>query len=511
MDLNALSKPTSPQEVKKETNSNNAGRSGGFEDTFLDTEAAGQSLDSTTAYSNQSERRAVKSSFSGLNPIEDKQADTVPGANKSTVDGEVLTPNPSDVSVAMADGVLDPNRLTPNNGQIEGHQSFSSTSLDESATTLGFAQGEEEPSRKTNDVARPLGRRVTGFEQALSGQQFAMNTPIASIERSAPSESLGIKLPVSSTASPSHLATIETAGAEGKVKGQSDVNGQLTVPETDARLTREGRDLPKTGGAVRPSHAPTSILERHLSGHAVRMVTESGHPEMTSSEIAARRSSQVGDPLHTHAENKVTQAQSVLAVPRNPNAGLTDLGRSVAMQQLASNQIGKDLGASITTGEVLPETGWDSRPNTTPASIVAPAQFGARPELAASISHQMSEAMRNASDKPIEIALNPAELGRVRMVLSPSDAGVTLIILAERPETLDLMRRNIDDLAKSFADLGYEDISFSFEQNDQMADDSRDNLQDAHDIIAAETDTTILPLTSTSRLAIAPDGVDMRL
>lgn len=35
----------------------------------------------------------------------------------------------------------------------------------------------------------------------------------------------------------------------------------------------------------------------------------------------------------------------------------------------------------------------------------------------------------------------------------------------ERPETLDLMRRHIDVLAQEMKDIGYGEVSFSFEQS----------------------------------------------
>ena len=40
--------------------------------------------------------------------------------------------------------------------------------------------------------------------------------------------------------------------------------------------------------------------------------------------------------------------------------------------------------------------------------------------------------------------------------------GITVTVLAERPETNDLMRRHIDVLNQEFKALGYEDISFAF-------------------------------------------------
>ncbi len=62
----------------------------------------------------------------------------------------------------------------------------------------------------------------------------------------------------------------------------------------------------------------------------------------------------------------------------------------------------------------------------------------------------------------VEVILDPAELGKVRMLISPGD-NPAVTILAERPETFDLLRRNIDLLSKELRDVGISgaDISFS--------------------------------------------------
>lgn len=68
----------------------------------------------------------------------------------------------------------------------------------------------------------------------------------------------------------------------------------------------------------------------------------------------------------------------------------------------------------------------------------------------------------SGTDRVIDLMLNPEELGKVRLSLSQSDAGLSVSVLAERPETLDLLRRNIDLLAREFLDIGYQSAEFSF-------------------------------------------------
>ena len=70
--------------------------------------------------------------------------------------------------------------------------------------------------------------------------------------------------------------------------------------------------------------------------------------------------------------------------------------------------------------------------------------------------------MTGQAGRVTEIALNPEELGRVRLRMTSVDQSITLQILAERPETNDLLRRHIEVLAQEFRALGYDSISFSF-------------------------------------------------
>lgn len=114
------------------------------------------------------------------------------------------------------------------------------------------------------------------------------------------------------------------------------------------------------------------------------------------------------------------------------------------------------------------------------ATAVSPATSHITPTVAAphqlhtTVARQLADALKNGADRPIELTLSPAELGRVRMSLSASEAGVSVMIHADRPETLDLMRRNIAELDREFADMGYAEAAFSFSGGDG-APDQRDD------------------------------------
>lgn len=78
------------------------------------------------------------------------------------------------------------------------------------------------------------------------------------------------------------------------------------------------------------------------------------------------------------------------------------------------------------------------------------------------ISRQIAEAAHHLPNGPVELTLSPEGLGRVRLTLATSDSGISVSVHAERPETLDLIRRSIDHLARDFRDLGYANTTFTF-------------------------------------------------
>ncbi len=136
-----------------------------------------------------------------------------------------------------------------------------------------------------------------------------------------------------------------------------------------------------------------------------------------------------------------------------------------------------------------------------------------RAEIPPNIARQIAEVIQRSPDRSVELSLSPAELGNVRMKLSPGEAGITVSIFAERPETLELMRRNIDSLEKAIAEIGYADVSFDFstgtesDQNTDLEDQATQNGLAQEDNTVLETGTQ----PSNSALRVAANGLDVRV
>jgi flagellar hook-length control protein FliK len=97
--------------------------------------------------------------------------------------------------------------------------------------------------------------------------------------------------------------------------------------------------------------------------------------------------------------------------------------------------------------------GLHAAPHTTPE---------ARTEIGARAAEQAATALTASHDGRIELRLDPEELGPVRLGLAPGDGTITVQISAERGETMDLMRRHADVLARELRQAGYGEVSFQF-------------------------------------------------
>jgi flagellar hook-length control protein FliK len=91
----------------------------------------------------------------------------------------------------------------------------------------------------------------------------------------------------------------------------------------------------------------------------------------------------------------------------------------------------------------------------------------------ATVAHIVAAITHAASDgeRTTEVALSPEELGRVRLRLSAAEGHLIVTVSADRTETINLLRRNIETLAQDLHDSGYPDAQILFAQNGPHPED----------------------------------------
>ena len=139
--------------------------------------------------------------------------------------------------------------------------------------------------------------------------------------------------------------------------------------------------------------------------------------------------------------------------------------------------------SSLLQGELQELISWET-PRL--SQVGSNSTLPSRNDFAPHVVRQLVEVMGQAIHRPTEITLSPEELGRVRMSVHKEDGVITVNIIAERADTLELMRRNIDQLGQTFRAMGYETISFAFgqgndtgNQKNSSSDTRSDQLEDS--------------------------------
>jgi len=118
----------------------------------------------------------------------------------------------------------------------------------------------------------------------------------------------------------------------------------------------------------------------------------------------------------------------------------------------------------------------ETRPSSVLPADHAPIRGDVARSAAAQAAAHVAEALRTgaaAAERQLQVTLQPEELGRVRFVFSQGEAGLSVTVHAERPEVLDMLRRNIDQFAQDLARQGHGDVAFSFAGGNGREDGGR--------------------------------------
>lgn len=121
--------------------------------------------------------------------------------------------------------------------------------------------------------------------------------------------------------------------------------------------------------------------------------------------------------------------------------------------------------------------------------------------------------MMTDRDAPLELTLDPPELGAIRVSVSRGTEGMVLHLQADLPETLDLLRRNGAALMQELQRQGLDHAGFSFSGRDPGGQQQR---PDAQPLGAREDDAQSHPTHSPEPSQIASartrqSGLDIRL
>jgi hypothetical protein len=387
-------------------------------------------------------------------------------------------------------------------------------------------------------------RNVTPSQPApVSSQSIAAQAAISPTSKTAPPSDT-VQHPVTadqSKSSPSSaVAEIPVeAGAKSMTKPLAPQLLQPTIvgDVTAASVTAPSKLSPPSTVAAVPVEAGAKSMTKPLTPQLLRPsiasdVSATGamtpsNPATVSSlsievQVAVSPTTKMTIPSDT-IQNPVAADQSKLSpsptVAESPaEAGAKSMTAPLAPQPVLQNTPSLLSGfesqvSSVTVSGTHEILNWD-----TTQSVSSPQNNSThlRGELVPHVARQLVEVMTQATNRPVEIALSPHELGRVRMSIVADDNIITVNIVAERGETVDLMRRHIDQLGQTFRSMGYDQINFEFGQSAQGNDHTESDSPGEQADIESDSDQMADALTSEESTIIhlndAPaDGVDIRL
>lgn len=248
----------------------------------------------------------------------------------------------------------------------------------------------------------------------------------------------------------------------GATPGPSIPSAGDPLPGVPAAIGIPGPPMPAAGGSARAATGQAPLVPDSRSGPAALALP----PEPTGlvNALPDRPAPTVTpaptDPLTANATSDPSPRrmveQALPAVVSAPSSGLRPRLSSPMPEKILAAEPAPDTALVPDPALATPAPAG----RTESAVPVCPARTdGPAPPPAP--TRQIAAAVASLPEGGTEIRLDPAELGHVRLSLQSADTSVTLVVHADRPETADLIRRNLDSLTQDLRALGYQDVGVS--------------------------------------------------
>jgi hypothetical protein len=265
------------------------------------------------------------------------------------------------------------------------------------------------------------------------------------------SPDLQTTVPTAEPAVPSPWAEMPDSDAR-KQAGQGPVTGTLPPASVASAGPQQLAQIAGLGGVLQPVQRPL---------HGVVSVGAAG---------AAQSGFQLRIDDLAGAEPANTEAAQTLPLPSVPlrQAGADAIGTGTPQTSVAAILAEPAFADGLhlqTFGPEVPGQGAAglsalpmSQPTAAPAPQSAPVPLAVLPQAVA------MAALADPS-QAVSLRLDPLELGNVAFTMESSPAGLIVTIIAERPETADLLRRHADQFLADLRQSGFQGASVQFGQS----------------------------------------------
>jgi flagellar hook-length control protein FliK len=365
------------------------------------------------------------------------------------------------------------------------------------------------PAEQSAEVGKSAESGKVGDREAGSAEaQMAVRTS-ATVTDGGVVEKVGQRASNPSNVVPEQTTTTATAAAQvaatvGK-QVQTDLSERKLVQARET-VSIEGTTVGKGQTSANPSAAIASIAA------ATTGTPKSDIQQGITEQRDVAPTTETDEPVTSVKTETSSASRYDVRVSGSPQTQAQQPGSVSTMSQF-SLMTGGNAFSGAETGPLSASFEMTSEmPGL--SQLLTEATFGTsathRSELPRMVASQMAEAFAAKGEQKVEVSLNPQELGKVSMRVVTSETGITMVIQTERPETGDLMRRHIHELAEEFRQMGYEDISFEFSGG--QADGGQSQDQSAGGSANADSlHMTEVAEPAVQNLQLGAAGLDMRV
>ena len=405
------------------------------------------------------------------------------------------------------------------------------------------------------DAQAPQTEQVATIEAPSDAQPADTSLPTDPANETAPAESTGATPPAASLSptSPTKSAepddatdaaapaesndnpapAIQTAPADPAKRAQKIVlplqidsaapaepTAQISAAPPTTAATPATTTPPPKKAALPDGAAPAAADAQapvKLPSEPAPAMTDSSATNANPANIAAHEQTEKTDATKIDGTN--TESQPEDDHPLHLTSGQVP---GTEMNAVPASRIGAPANTTLSGPEAMSISGAMMPANQATAAAM-PASTTAFPAAAVGVAIPLTalpiEIATQAKDgkNRFEIRLDPPELGRIDVRLDIDSKGVvTSRLMAERPETLDLLRRDAPQIERALQDAGLKtsDQGLQFSLRDQSFADRGDNeLPPAAHLVLSEDDTVPLGavLQGYGRPIGLGGGIDIRV
>ncbi|WP_292023871.1 flagellar hook-length control protein FliK [Maritimibacter sp. UBA3975] len=298
-----------------------------------------------------------------------------------------------------------------------------------------------------------------------------------------------VAAPVARTGQASSLPLMSALGQPQEIAGRSG-----STETTDALVKARSAPAPQ-----RHSPEVTQGPSQPVGPPAPPTVPQTKGEEPTATPEADIEISQAG-------REGAFRTETTTPTPPTPSA-------APPPTQLAAGEARVPVAEVPTDTLVAEVAGIDPLRSERPSAPTQPPNPGllAQPETARSVAAQVADVVRAGREGTVEVTLRPEELGRVSLSFNTDGGALTVSLTADRPETLDLLRRNISLLEQELRQLGYDSLDFAFSDGSARGNDAG-SRETSGTATSDQADTTQPDARTTEVLRhTSSGGMDLRL